>query len=133
VRLARTTAPTAAPADLAWTFDEFVLDPTTYELRRNGQAVPLEPQVFDVLLRLVTHHDRVVGREELMDAVWGAGYGSDASLSTRIKEARRGLGDDGRSQTYIRTVRGRGYRFVRVPTTEPRSSTLCTRHCRCRG
>jgi pimeloyl-ACP methyl ester carboxylesterase/DNA-binding winged helix-turn-helix (wHTH) protein len=100
----------------AWRFDEFVLDAATYELRRDGAAVPIEPQVFDVLAYLVDHHHRVVVREELMDAIWGPGYGSEGSLSTRIKEARRALGDTGESQHYIRTVRGRGYQFVAIPT-----------------
>ncbi|WP_445168299.1 alpha/beta fold hydrolase [Mycolicibacterium sp. Dal123E01] len=110
-------APYSAPLEpSSWRFDEFALDAARYELRREGHGVPIEPQVFDVLVHLVSNHHRVVGRQELMDAIWGAGYGSEASLSTRMKEARRALGDTGESQRYIRTVRGRGYRFVAVPT-----------------
>ncbi|MEW5809731.1 MAG: alpha/beta fold hydrolase [Actinomycetota bacterium] len=100
----------------AWRFDEFVLDARQCELRRNGTPIPVEPQVFDVLVHLVAHHDRVVSRDELLNVIWGPGNASEASLSSRIKAARRALGDTGAAQTWIRTVRGRGYRFVRVPT-----------------
>jgi pimeloyl-ACP methyl ester carboxylesterase/DNA-binding winged helix-turn-helix (wHTH) protein len=110
----RETTGSASPA--AWRFDDFVLDAMQYELRRSGVAVPVEPQVFEMLSYLVGNHHRLVGRDELMDAIWGAGYGSEGSLSTRIKAARRALGDNGGSQNYIRTVRGRGYQFVGNPT-----------------
>jgi pimeloyl-ACP methyl ester carboxylesterase/DNA-binding winged helix-turn-helix (wHTH) protein len=100
-----------------WRFDEYLLDAARYELWRAGVAVALEPQVFELLSYLVENHHRMVTRDELMDAIWGAGHGSEASLSTRIKAARRALGDDGVAQNYIRTVRARGYQFVGVPTT----------------
>ena len=51
-------------------------------------------------------------KNELLDGVWGHRFVSDANLTTRIKEIRRALGDDGRQQHTIRNVRGRGYRFV---------------------
>jgi pimeloyl-ACP methyl ester carboxylesterase/DNA-binding winged helix-turn-helix (wHTH) protein len=114
------TAGSAAPE--AWRFDDFVLDAMQYELRRSGVAVPVEPQVFEMLTYLVSNHHRLVGRDELMDAIWGAGYGSQQSLSTRIKAARRALGDNGASQDYIRTVRGRGYQFVGNPIAILRTS-----------
>lgn len=88
------------------------LDTALFELRRRGQAVPLEPQAFDVLAYLVAHRDRVVPKEELMDAVWGGRFVSEAAVTSRIKQARRAVGDDGQAQRVIRTVHGRGYRFV---------------------
>jgi DNA-binding winged helix-turn-helix (wHTH) protein len=88
------------------------LDETLFELRRDGHAVPLEPQAFDVLVHLVRHRDRVVAKEELMDAVWGGRFVSETAVTSRIKQVRRALGDDGRTQALVRTVHGRGYRFV---------------------
>ena len=88
------------------------LDETLFELRRDGTGVPLEPQAFDVLVHLVRHRDRVVAKEELMDTVWGGRFVSETAVTSRIKQVRRALGDDGRSQRLIRTVHGRGYRFV---------------------
>ena len=100
------------PADGVWQFDGFVLDSQRYELRRDGDVVHVEPQVFDVLIQLVSNHRRFVTKEELFDSVWGGRFVGEAALTSRIKAARRALGDDGESQRYIRTVRGRGYQFV---------------------
>jgi DNA-binding winged helix-turn-helix (wHTH) protein/tetratricopeptide (TPR) repeat protein len=82
------------------------------ELRRDGKPVPVEPQVFDVLAYLVTHRDRVVTKNELLDEVWSDRFVSESALTSRIKSARRAVGDTGRDQRIIRTVHGRGYRFV---------------------
>lgn len=98
--------------DPPWRWDDFVLDTARYELRRGDTLIKVEPQVFDVLAALVAHHDRLLTKEELLDSVWGGRFVGDAALTSRIKAARRALGDDGESQRYIRTVRGRGYQFV---------------------
>ena len=84
--------------------------------------IRVEPQVFDVLTQLVSNHERFVTKEELFDSVWGGRFVGEAALTSRIKAARRALGDDGESQRYIRTVRGRGYQFVGTdrPTTPHR-------------
>ena len=87
------------------------LDTDTYELRRNGNVVSIEPQVYDVLVYLVENRDRVVAKEELLDEVWKTRFVTESTLTTRIKNIRRAVGDDGRLQV-IRTVHGRGYRFV---------------------
>ncbi|UXA16131.1 alpha/beta fold hydrolase [Mycobacterium sp. SMC-4] len=102
----------AEPPGGLWRWDDFVLDAARYELRRADTVIKVEPQVFDVLMQLVTHHDRVLTKEELLDSVWGSRFVGEAALTSRIKAARRALGDDGASQRYIRTVRGRGYQFV---------------------
>lgn len=88
------------------------LDEGLFELRREGAVISLEPQAFDVLLHLVRHRDRVVPKEELMDAVWGGRFVSEAAVTSRIKQVRRALGDDGHAQRAVRTLHGRGYRFV---------------------
>jgi pimeloyl-ACP methyl ester carboxylesterase/DNA-binding winged helix-turn-helix (wHTH) protein len=95
-----------------WRFDAFVLDTQRYELRSGDQVIRVEPQVFDVLTELVRNAHRFVTKEELFDSVWGGRFVGEAALTSRIKAARRALGDDGESQRYIRTVRGRGYQFV---------------------
>ena len=87
-------------------------DPALFEVRRGGVPVPLEPQAFDVLAYLVSHRDRVVPKEELMDGVWGGRFVSETAVTSRIKQVRRALGDDGHSQRMIKTLHGRGYRFV---------------------
>jgi len=95
-----------------FTFADCELDPDRYELRRGGDVVHVEPQVFAVLLLLVRRHDRVVRQAEMLDSVWGTRCVSVSTLTSRVKAARRAIGDDGTGQRMIRTVRGVGYRFV---------------------
>ncbi|HEY3486021.1 MAG TPA: alpha/beta fold hydrolase, partial [Ilumatobacteraceae bacterium] len=97
---------------MLFVFGEFELDPDAFELRRAGEPVRMEPQVFDVLVYLVRHRDRVVRKEELLDAVWGDRFVSESALTSRLKAARRAVDDDGQTQARIRTAHGRGYRFV---------------------
>ena len=94
------------------TFGRCELSLDRVELRRDGAPVPIEPQVFDVLAYLLTHRDRVVSKHELLDEVWGTRFVSESALTSRIKSARRAVGDTGRDQHIIRTVHGRGYRFI---------------------
>jgi pimeloyl-ACP methyl ester carboxylesterase/DNA-binding winged helix-turn-helix (wHTH) protein len=95
-----------------WAFEDCELDTDRYALRRAGAPVAVEPQVFDVLAHLVANRDRVVDKHELLDAVWHTRFVTESTLTSRIKAARRAIGDDGRAQRLIRTVHGRGYRFV---------------------
>ena len=97
---------------MRYRFGDIELDLDTFELRAHDQRVPVEPQVFEVIAYLVMHRDRLVPRHEILDAVWGDRFVSDGALSSRVAAARAALGDDGRSQKYIRTVHGRGLQFV---------------------
>jgi len=93
-------------------FGECELSVQRRELRRGGDVVPVEPQVFDVLAYLVRHRERVVPKTELLDEVWGDRFVSESSLTSRIRSARRAIGDTGRDQRVIKTIHSRGYRFV---------------------
>ncbi|MGR2740773.1 winged helix-turn-helix domain-containing protein [Billgrantia sp. Q4P2] len=93
-------------------FDDFELDTAHYELRRHGELRRVEPMVFDLIVHFAHHPDRVFRRDELIDAVWAGRIVSDATVASCIKQARRALDDSGDTQTYIKTVRGRGFRFT---------------------
>ncbi len=93
-------------------FANFEIDVARHELRRAGAILHIEPQVFDLLVHLVSHRDRIVSKDELFDAVWQGRIVSEATLSSRISAARRVLGDSGNDQTLIRTVHKRGFRFI---------------------
>ncbi len=93
-------------------FHDCELDPRGFVLRRGGDRVRVERQVFGVLVHLIENRDRVVPKIELLDAVWGNRFVSDSALTTRLKDARRAVGDDGHRQEVIATVHGVGYRFV---------------------
>ena len=89
------------------------------ELHRNGTLIRVEPQVFDVLVHLVRHRDRVVSKEELIRAVWDGRVVSDDALTSRVSAARRAIGDTGAEQRFIRTMTRRGFRFVADVQEDP--------------
>jgi TolB-like protein/DNA-binding winged helix-turn-helix (wHTH) protein len=93
-------------------FADFEIDVSQHELRRLGETVRIEPQVFDLILHLVRNHDRIVSKDELIETIWNRRVISEAALSSRINAARRALGDNGNDQIFIRTVHKRGFRFV---------------------
>lgn len=88
------------------------VDTDRFLLSRDGADVRVEPQVFDVLAHLLAHRDRVVPKTELLDEIWGDRFVSESTLTSRIKDARRIMGDDGSRQEVIQTLHGRGYRFI---------------------
>ena len=93
-------------------FGDYALDTHLYELRHHGERRPLGPQVFNVLAYLIAHRDRVVAKEELFEHVWPNQIVSDATLHQHVTAARRAIGDSGQRQHIIKTLRGRGYRFI---------------------
>jgi TolB-like protein len=97
---------------LVLAFDDHLLDIKRRELRRAGELVDIEPQVFDLLTYLVQHRDRVVTKDDLLQAIWGGRIVSESALTTRINAARRALGDDGAAQRLIRTINRKGVRFT---------------------
>ncbi|MGH7064773.1 MAG: winged helix-turn-helix domain-containing protein [Stellaceae bacterium] len=93
-------------------FADCRLDLERRELRRGGEAIGLEPKAFDLLAYLVRHRERVVSKDDLLDAVWDGRIVSEAALTTRINAVRRALGDDGKAQRLVRTFIRKGVRFV---------------------
>ena len=112
---------------MAWIFGDFRLDPERFELFCGAELVRLEPQVLALLCLLVRHHDRMVTKDEIVEKIWNGQSVSDASISSRIRSARQAVGDDGHHQTTIRTVHGRGFRFVaEVVETAPAQAAKAT-------
>jgi TolB-like protein/Tfp pilus assembly protein PilF len=99
-------------------FENQRLDADRRELVCAGESVPIEPQVFDVLLYLLEHRDRVVGKDELFDSVWDGRIVSDSTLTSRINAVRRAISDTGKDQRLLRTVARKGFRFVGEVTVE---------------
>jgi DNA-binding winged helix-turn-helix (wHTH) protein/tetratricopeptide (TPR) repeat protein len=93
-------------------FGDYLFDTERYELHRAGVPVPLRPKECDVLAYLLAHRDRVVSKGELLEQVWPGQFVGDATLHVRILAVRKAIGDDGPTARRLRTVRGRGYRFM---------------------
>jgi len=97
---------------LKFRFGHYVLDLDRLELRRGNTPVSIEPQVFSLLVYLLQNRDRVVSRDEIIDAVWAGRIVSEGTLNTRINGVRRAVGDTGSTQRIIKTYPRRGFRFV---------------------
>lgn len=95
-----------------YSFDEFLVDPKTWKLSRDGREVHLEPVVLKLLIYLIENRERLVTRHELMDTVWGDTVISESALTKAVARLRKALGDDSATHRYLETVRSRGYRFV---------------------
>ena len=96
----------------AFRFGDFEIDVARNELRCGSKILPIEPQVFDLLVHLIRNRNRIVSREELIDAVWKGRVISEATLSSRVSAVRRAIGDNGDDQLFVRTHHKRGFRFV---------------------
>src|SRR5262245_41832158 len=102
---------------MRFTINGCSIDTGSYEVRRNGDVIAVEPQVFDLLIYLLERRDRVITKDEIIEHIWNGRCVSDAALSSRIKAVRQAIGDDGASQTCIRTIHRRGFRVV-APVTQ---------------
>src|SRR5688572_12910402 len=115
---------TNAPPAPVYEFGEFRLDARKRLLWRADAKVRLAPRVFETLLFLVEHHDTVLDKERLMEAVWPDSIVEENNLTQNISALRRVFGETPGAHHYIVTVPGRGYRFVadvkiREPQAEP--------------
>lgn len=99
-------------------FADCLLDTESLTLTRQGAAVAVEPQVFDLIRLLVENAGRVVSRDEIIETVWGGRIVSESAISARIAAARKAVGDDGKAQRVIRTVARRGLQMVAEVTHE---------------
>lgn len=95
-----------------WNFGPYRLEPADARLTRGEKTLPLRPKAFAVLCHLVERSGRLVGKDELLNAVWPRGYVSDSVVEVCINQLRKALEDDSRSPRYIETVPKRGYRFI---------------------
>jgi DNA-binding winged helix-turn-helix (wHTH) protein len=75
------TVQTTGALNLLYIFDNYTLDPDRRELRFGATVVAVEPQVFDLLLHLIRHRERVVGRDELIESIWGGRRNGRGSIA----------------------------------------------------
>ena len=102
---------TATPLPVL-TLGDYVLDESNARLTRDGKPLELPPKAFAVLCVLARNAQKLVTKDELLDAVWGHRHVSESVLKTIINQLRTLLDDDPRAPRYIETLNKRGYRFV---------------------
>jgi TolB-like protein len=97
---------------LHYLFEEYAFDTDRRELHRGADVVSVAPQVFDLLDYLIRNRERVVSKDDLIDAIWNGRIVSDGALTTRLNAARTAIGDSGEEQRLIKTLPRKGFRFV---------------------
>ena len=97
---------------MRYLFEEYAFDTDRRELHRGADIVSVAPQVFDLLDYLIRNRERVVSKDDLIDAIWNGRIVSDAALTTRLNAARTAIGDSGEEQRLIKTLPRKGFRFV---------------------
>jgi TolB-like protein len=114
-------------AALRYLFEDCALDTNRRELRRGPALVAVEPQVFDLLVHLIKHRDRVVSKDDLLASIWHGRIVSESALFNRINAARSAIGDTGDQQRLIKTLPRKGLRFV-GEVREDETSTVGALH-----
>jgi TolB-like protein len=93
-------------------FADYMLDTKRRELCRGSEPIPVEPQVFDLLVHLVQNREQVVSKDDLIASVWSGRIVSNSTLTSRINAARKAVADNGQDQRLIRTIARKGFRFI---------------------
>jgi TolB-like protein/Flp pilus assembly protein TadD len=97
---------------LRYLFENYAFDTDRRELHRGADVISIAPQVFDLLDYLIRNRERVVSKDDLIDAIWNGRVVSEAALTTRLNVARTAIGDSGEEQRLIKTLPRKGFRFV---------------------
>ena len=97
---------------MRYLFEHYAFDTDRRELRRGPDVVPTTPQVFDLLDYLIRNRERVVSKDDLVNAIWRGRSVSDAALATRLNAARSAIGDTGEERRLIKTLPRKGFRFI---------------------
>ncbi len=97
---------------MQFVFEDYVLDQQRRELTLRGEVVTIGPQVFDLLLLLISNRDRVISKDELLQTVWSGRVISESTVASHINAVRKAIGDSGEEQRLLRTMARKGYRFI---------------------
>ena len=108
---------------MRYLFEDCVFDTDRRELRRGVDAVPVAPQVFDMLAYLIRNRERVVSKDDLIAAISDGRIVSDAAMTTRLNVVRGAIGDSGEEQRLIKTLPRKGIRFVGTVREEGESAS----------
>jgi len=104
-----------------WQLAELVVDPVRRVLLRDGEAVPVTPKAFSILLALLEKPGEVVTKQELIQKIWPDTFVTEANLTQNVSALRKALGERANDRRFIVTVPGRGYSLAltAVPLSEP--------------
>ncbi len=97
---------------MVYRFDQFEVDDREFRLSEDGTPVQVEPKVLRLLVYLIENRNRLVRKQDLLDAVWPDAMVTENALTRAIGLLRKALNEDGRVSRYLETVPTAGYRFI---------------------
>ena len=97
---------------MVYRFDQFEVDDQEFRLAEDGTPVPLEPKALRLLIYLIENRNRLVRKQELLDAVWPDAIVTENALTRAIGLLRKALNEDPRAPRYLETIPTAGYRFI---------------------
>jgi len=104
--------PSSGLSSVGFRLGEWLVDPSTDRVQRDGQSRSLQPKFMQLLSFLAEHRGEVVSRERILDQVWAKHYVADGTLRHAIAVLRQTLGDDVHNPRYIETISTKGYRLI---------------------
>ena len=99
-----------------FSFGPFELDYDGYNIKRDGEIVPIAVREFEILRFLVEHAGTVFSLQEIYEEIWGQEFGDVSAVSVYIQRIRKKIEDDYHNPQYIKTIHGKGYLFDREKT-----------------
>jgi DNA-binding winged helix-turn-helix (wHTH) protein/Tol biopolymer transport system component len=99
-------------------FEEFELDPAKRALLKNGRTVSLNPKAFDLLVHLVERQNEIISKDDLIERVWGGQFVEENNITVQISALRKVLGDSAKSAKFLKTIPGKGYKFIAAVENE---------------
>src|SRR5215831_13376791 len=111
------------PKPLIYQFFDVRVDLNSFKVFKGGSAVHLEPKAFEVLVFLIENRGRLIGKQELLDAVWKGAFVTENAMTRVIAQLRKALGDYSKEAKYIETAPTRGYRFIPDVDVQARDET----------
>src|SRR5215468_3748727 len=93
-------------------FDDVRVEPSNFQVFKDGKPVPLEPKAFSLLIFLIENPGRLIGKDEILEKIWSGVFVTENALAREIAKLRKSLGDDPKTARYIQTVHTHGYRFI---------------------
>jgi serine/threonine-protein kinase len=111
------------PKPLTYQFFDVRVDLNSFKVFKGDRAVHLEPKAFEVLVFLIENRGRLIGKQELLDAVWKGAFVTENAMTRVIAQLRKALGDDSKEAKYIETAPTLGYRFIPDVEVKARDET----------
>ena len=96
-----------------FSFGPYELDYNGYNVKKNGELLPIAVREFEILRFLVEHAGTVFSLSDIYEEVWGQDFGDISAVSVYVQRIRKKIEADYHTPVFIKTIHGKGYLFDR--------------------